>query len=118
LLWLAETIAAQAQKDDDARLALQAVDRARASMETMMRATGMIGGEQVNIHVDARTQVAAKLAPYSDLELRLIAEGKPIPERTRQLDATAMQRAVPAPTDSEGRLSVETVLVQRQSGDC
>jgi hypothetical protein len=82
LLWLAETIAAQAQRDDDARLALQAVDRARAAMDTMMRATGLIGGDQVNINVDARTIAATKVAAFSEAELRLLAEGKPIPALT------------------------------------
>jgi hypothetical protein len=41
LLWLAEQIAAQAQKDDDARLALQAVDRARSSLEMLLRVHGL-----------------------------------------------------------------------------
>jgi hypothetical protein len=82
LLWLAETIAAQAQRDDDARLALQAVDRARAAMDTMMRATGLSGGDQVNINVDARTIAATKVAAFSEAELRLLAEGKPIPALT------------------------------------
>jgi hypothetical protein len=65
LLWIAETIAAQAQENDDSRLALQAVDRARASMETMMRATGVIGGDtQVNVLVNAqqREQMTAREA--------------------------------------------------------
>jgi hypothetical protein len=45
LLGIAEEIAAKAKRDDDARLALMAVDRARASLEVMMRASGMIGGD-------------------------------------------------------------------------
>jgi hypothetical protein len=47
-------------------------------MDMMMRATGLIGGE-VNINVDARTIAATKVASFSDAELRLLAEGKPIP---------------------------------------
>jgi hypothetical protein len=90
LLWLAETIAAQAQKDDDARLALQAVDRARASMETMMRATGMIGGD-VTVTVDARTQIATKLASFSESELRAIAAGELVSDAV----AAPIKRALP-----------------------
>jgi hypothetical protein len=40
LLWLAKMIATKAQKDDDARLALQAVDRARASLEQLIKVHG------------------------------------------------------------------------------
>jgi hypothetical protein len=76
LLWLAETIAAQAQRDDDARLALQAVDRARSALETMMRATGLIGGDQqINVTVDARRQVMATLARLDEHDLRALAAG-------------------------------------------
>ncbi|MGA8475811.1 MAG: hypothetical protein WB681_12185 [Candidatus Cybelea sp.] len=79
LLWLAETIAAQAQRDDDARLALQAADRARSALETMMRATGLIGGDQqINVTVDARRQVMATLARLDESELRALAHGKPM----------------------------------------
>ncbi len=79
LLWLAETIAAQAQRDDDARLALQAVDRARSALETMRRATGLIGGDQqINVTVDARRQVMANLARLDESELRALAHGKPM----------------------------------------
>lgn len=54
LLWIAETIAAQAKEADDSRLALQAVDRARAALETMMRATGLIGGDSMTVIVNAQ----------------------------------------------------------------
>lgn len=79
ILWIAETIAAQAQRDDDSRLALQAVDRARSSLETMMRATGMIGGDgAVTVQIDARRQLMANLAELSVDELRrAIAAGAP-----------------------------------------
>jgi hypothetical protein len=76
LLWLAETIAAQAQKDDDARLALQAVDRARASMETMMRGTGLIGGEgQVTVNIDARKRVVELLSGFHEATIRAFERG-------------------------------------------
>lgn len=79
ILWIAETIAAQAQRDDDARLALQAVDRARSSLETMMRATGLIGGDaSVTVQIDARRQVMANLARLTEAELRALATGSSI----------------------------------------
>ncbi|MHB8433259.1 MAG: hypothetical protein ACYDCA_06620 [Candidatus Tyrphobacter sp.] len=72
ILWIAETIAAQAQRDDDSRLALMAVDRARSALETMMRATGMIGGDgQVVVNVDAR-RLEANLSLLSVDELRAL----------------------------------------------
>jgi hypothetical protein len=78
ILWIAETIAAQAQKDDDSRLALMAVDRARASLETMMRATGLIGGDgtTINVAIDARRQLDANLGKLSVDELRALARGE------------------------------------------
>lgn len=74
LLWLAETIAAQAHQNQDSRLALQAVDRARAALETMMRATGLIGGDaQVNLTIDARKQSLHLMSQLSIEELRNLA---------------------------------------------
>ena len=78
LLWLAETIAAQAHADEDSRLALQAVDRARSALETMMRASGMIGGDGLVVNVDAR-RLEASLAQLSVEELRALATGKGLP---------------------------------------
>lgn len=76
ILWIAETIAAQAQRDDDARLALQAVDRARSSLETMMRATGLIGGDgQVTVNVDARKVAFERLARLPDDFIRRVSDG-------------------------------------------
>jgi hypothetical protein len=73
ILWIAETIAAQAQRDDDSRLALMAVDRARGALETMMRAVGMIGGDgQVVVNVDAR-RLEATVAQLSVDDLRRLA---------------------------------------------
>lgn len=80
ILWIAETIAAQAQRDDDARLALQAVDRAHAALETMMKA-GFIGGDgstTVNIAIDNRRKTEAIFAKLTEEELRALAYGKPL----------------------------------------
>lgn len=78
LLWIAETIAAKAQADDDARLALQAVDRARAALETMMRATGQIGGDgtTVNVALVDERAVMAKIARLSVDDMRAIAASR------------------------------------------
>lgn len=79
LLWLAETIAAQAHEDNDARLALMACDKARQALETMMRASGMIGGDgSVVVNVDAR-RIESQLAQLSAQELRALATGKALP---------------------------------------
>jgi len=76
LLWIAETIATTAQRDDDARLALQAVDRARSSLETMMKATGQIGGDgQVTVNVDQRKLGMATMASIPGDFIRRLAAG-------------------------------------------
>lgn len=75
LLWLAEAIAAQAQRDDDARLALQAVDRARASLEQLMKVHGLLQPEgAVNLTIDARKQNAMVLGAAPEATLRFIAD--------------------------------------------
>ena len=76
ILWISETIAAQAQRDDDSRLALQAVDRARSALETMMKATGLIGGDaQVTVNIDQRAQGLAVLAKLPDDLVEALARG-------------------------------------------
>lgn len=63
LLWLAESIAAKARKDDDARLSLIAVDRARLALEVLMRAHGMLAPDAaVTVNVDQRKLAIATLA--------------------------------------------------------
>ncbi len=77
ILWLAETIAARAHAEDDSRLVLQAVDRARAALETMLKATGAIA--DVNAKIDARSvNVFANLPPRALEELLEILERKPL----------------------------------------
>jgi hypothetical protein len=77
ILWIAETIAAQAQRDDDARLALQAVDRARSSLETMMRATGLIGGDAtVTVNVDYGKQVVQLFESFPETTVRALQRGE------------------------------------------
>lgn len=76
LLWLAETIGAKAQKDDDARLALQAVDRARASLEQLLKVHGLLQPDgAVTIHVDQRKQAYAMLASFPEVSQRALQHG-------------------------------------------
>jgi hypothetical protein len=78
LLWLAETIAAKAQKDDDARLALQAVDRARGSLDQLLKVHGLLQPDgATTINVDARTQGLAVAARIPEWFLRKLAAGDP-----------------------------------------
>ena len=76
ILWIAETIAAQAQRDDDARLALQAVDRARSSLETMMRATGMFSVDRAA--ADRRTLNIFANVPVDEVR-RILDALPPVP---------------------------------------
>lgn len=58
ILWIAETIAGQAQEGDDARLALQAVDRARTSLDQLLKVYGLLqpdGGTTINVNTEEMT---------------------------------------------------------------
>jgi hypothetical protein len=65
LLWVAEGIAARAQADNDARLALMAVDRGNKSLELLARETGVIGGDGVTVNIDQRKVEIATAAVQS-----------------------------------------------------
>jgi len=66
LLWIAENAAARAQADDDLRLMLQAVDRANKSLETLLRAAGVIGGDTtVVVNAGQREQLSAQEAVHA-----------------------------------------------------
>jgi hypothetical protein len=76
LLWVAETIASKAQKDDDARLALQAVDRARASLEQLLRVHGLLQPDgAVTVTVDARRQVVELFSGFHEATIRAFERG-------------------------------------------
>jgi hypothetical protein len=80
LMFHAETIVTKAFEDEDYRLMLQAIDRARSSLELTMKAVGLIGGDSTTINiVDSRRILEANLAQLSVDELRAIAYGKPVP---------------------------------------
>jgi hypothetical protein len=60
LLGIAEGIAAQATADEDSKLALMAVDRANKALDTLARATGMIGDGGANVTVNVGAQQTVK----------------------------------------------------------
>lgn len=82
LLHNAEAIVAKAVEDGDSRLVLQGIDRARSSMELMMKATGLIGSDGTTVNVDARRQSVELFAELSLDDLRALAalgNGKALP---------------------------------------
>lgn len=76
LLFLAEQIAVKARNEDDARLSLMAVDRARSALEVLMRAHGMLSGDQqINVTIDQRQQGLVQLGKLSDNIIRRMNAG-------------------------------------------
>jgi hypothetical protein len=67
VLYLSEKIAAKAESNDDARLALSAVDRCQRALEGLMKATGLIGAD-VQVNIDNRQQNAYVSWPSASLE--------------------------------------------------
>jgi hypothetical protein len=75
-LFFGEQIMAKAIEDEDFRLALQALNQARASLEQLMKVHGLLqpeGGSSTII--DARKQVFAVLGSLSEADLRRLAGG-------------------------------------------
>lgn len=75
LLWLAENIAAKAQRDDDARMVLQAIDRARPMLEQLLKVYGMLQPDGVPIIDQRQVHLTALIAGKSDEELELMLQG-------------------------------------------
>ena len=78
LLSLAEGIAVKADLADDARLALLAVDKARQSLELLMKAAGVLrpdGAVTVNVALDASRRVDAWLGSLPAETLRAFVAG-------------------------------------------
>lgn len=72
----AETIVARASADEDYRLMLQAIDRARSAMELVMKAVGMIGGDgAVTVNVDQRKLAIENLARLPEDFIRRCSAG-------------------------------------------
>lgn len=67
VLYLSEKIAAKAESNDDARLALSAVDRCQRALEGLMKATGLIGAD-VQVNIDNRQQHLYQKWPTASLE--------------------------------------------------
>ena len=81
LLWLAESIAAKAQKDDDARLALQAADRARPMLEQLLKVHGLLQPDGATIVDQRQVHLTALIAGKTDEELEamlaaMVADGR------------------------------------------
>jgi IS30 family transposase len=73
VLHFGEQIMAKAIEDEDFRLALQAVDRARASLEQLMKVHGLLQPEGgAGTTIDNRKQVIAVLANLSEEQLRAL----------------------------------------------
>jgi hypothetical protein len=98
---ISETIAIQAQQDNDARMALMAARDVRAALETMAKATGLIGGD-VNVVVTQAqrerqtvgealkvvlAEIPAELWQVAVLDVIQLAMGamSELPERSRNL---------------------------------
>lgn len=79
LLWRCETTAASAQESGDMRLVLLAARDARSALETLAKATGLIGGDAPVVNVALNAQVRHVMA-FEDALRVVMAE---IPERGR-----------------------------------
>jgi len=102
LLGLAEAIAAQAQADNDARLTLMAVDRANKSLETLARATGMIGGDGITVNIDQRrVEIEAVVRTLPTPVIELIALNPSEGEAADAIEAICNRRLVALPAAPE-----------------
>lgn len=76
LLATAERIALRAERDDDSRLALSAVDRAQRSIDTLAKITGLLPGDAPVTFIDQRQlHLNALIAGKSDEELEAMLAG-------------------------------------------
>jgi hypothetical protein len=97
LLSLAEGIAAQAQADEDSKLALMAVDRASKALDILARATGLIGDGGTTVVIDQRkVEVAAAVATLPTPVLRLVAMDPSDAEMRLAIATIEERRALPA----------------------
>jgi hypothetical protein len=75
LLWLAESIAAKARKEDDARMALQAIDRARPMLEQLLKVHGMLQPDGATVIDQRQVHLTNIIAGKSDEELEALLLG-------------------------------------------
>jgi|HubBroStandDraft_6_1064221.scaffolds.fasta_scaffold423347_1 hypothetical protein len=76
VIWTAETIAAQAQANEDPRLAVMATDRVTRGVELLLKVRGALQPDgAVTVNVDARTQVAQMFESLPETTLRALQNG-------------------------------------------
>jgi arginine utilization protein RocB len=81
LLASAEEIVVQAQADGNTRLALQAIDRARMSLDQLLKVHGLLSSDSAaTTIVDQRRQTVQLFGRLTEGELRALARGEPIAE--------------------------------------
>lgn len=76
LLWRAEMTADRAERDDDPRLMLQAVDRGRLSLDQLLKVVGKLNGDGVvvNVMVDNRRKLEAWFADLGEAQVRRLTD--------------------------------------------
>jgi hypothetical protein len=72
VLAFAEQIMQKAIDDEDFRLGLQALDRARGSLEQLMKVHGLLQSDGAGTTIDNRKQVIQVLAGLTDEQLRAL----------------------------------------------
>jgi hypothetical protein len=107
LMFYAETVAERAAQDDDYRLQLQAIDRARQALELTMKAVGMLAPENLTI-IDQRQQVnqfvgwpTASLQALTDFAAAL-ESGATVSEACEAVQGQGNAPALPPGRSDEG----------------
>jgi hypothetical protein len=118
VLAVGEQIMTKAIEDEDFRLGLQAIDRAKGSLDQLLKVHGILAPDGgVNVTIDARKQNAVVLASAPEPTLRFLADHGVTPEELNALAEVLEQRrsviALGRPKISGDSLSgvPETVLV-------
>jgi hypothetical protein len=76
VIWTAETIAAQAQANEDPRLTVMATDRVTRGVELLLKVRGALQPDgAVTVNVDARMQVAQMFESLPETTLRALQNG-------------------------------------------
>ena len=97
VLWFGEEIMQKAIDSEDLRLALQAVDRVRASLEQLMKVHGLLqpDGITVNVAVDARRSLEVWFGGLSEDAIRRLTElldaGVDLPALVGKIAAPALK---------------------------
>ena len=76
VLYFGEQILTKAIEAEDFKLALQAVDRARASLDQLLKVHGLLTPDSAaNVTIDQRRQVIAVMAKLTEDDLRSLVNG-------------------------------------------